>query len=66
MTVGNRTLVVSIHEIDKVSRENDVEVQSVSASTEQQLASMEQIAASSQSLSNLACELQEAIAKFQI
>jgi len=66
MAAGSRTMVSSIHEIDKISKENAAESQTVSAATEEQSASMQEIAAASQSLANLAGELQEAVAKFQV
>ncbi len=66
IAASNRTLLSSIHEIDSVSRENAGEAQSVSAVTEEQSASMQEVASSSQSLAELASELQEAITKFRV
>lgn len=66
MATGSRTLVTSIHEINKVSKENAAETQTVSAATEEQAASMQEIASSIQNLAKLAGDLQEAVAKFKV
>lgn len=66
MAKGNRTLLAAIQEIDKTGKVNAAEAQSVSAATEEQSAAMEEIASSSQSLAELAGELQEAIARFHV
>ncbi len=66
MAAGNKTLVASIQEIDKVSKENAAESEMVSAATEEQSASMQEIASSSHSLAKLAGELQESVAKFKV
>ena len=63
---GGQTLVASILDIDQVSKENAAEAQTVSAATEEQSASMQEIASSSQSLAKLAGDLQEIIAKFRV
>ncbi|TWH45872.1 methyl-accepting chemotaxis protein [Sporomusa sp. KB1] len=66
MVGGNKILVVSIREIDEVSKRAAAESQTVSAATEEQSASMEQIASSSQSLAILASDLQATVVKFQV
>jgi methyl-accepting chemotaxis protein len=66
MASGSGTLVTSIREIDKVSKDNAAEAENVSAATEEQSASMVEIAASSQSLAKLAADLQEAVAEFRV
>lgn len=66
MANDNKMLVSSIHEIDYVRKENTVQVQTVSAAIEEQSASIQEIAAASQSLANLAGELQESIANFRV
>lgn len=63
---GGQTLVSSIVEIDKISKENAAEAQTVSAATEEQSASMQEIASSSQNLAKLAGNLQEIVAKFRV
>ncbi|MDR3565278.1 MAG: methyl-accepting chemotaxis protein, partial [Negativicutes bacterium] len=66
MASASQTLVSSIQDVDKVSRENAAEAQMVSAATEEQSASMEEIASSSQGLAKLAGDLQAAVAKFRV
>ncbi|MDR3591006.1 MAG: methyl-accepting chemotaxis protein, partial [Negativicutes bacterium] len=66
MATSSQTLVSSIREIDRVSRENAGEAQTVSAATEEQSASMQEIASSSQGLAKLAGDLQEAVSKFRV
>jgi len=66
MASGTTTLVDSIQEIDKVSKQNASEAQTASAATQEQSASMQEIASSSQSLAKLAADLQDAVAKFTI
>lgn len=56
----------SIKTIDDVSKSNADESQMVSAAAQQQLASMDEIASASQSLSQMAQELQDAINVFKI
>lgn len=61
------TLVVnSVQEIDKMSKNVASEAETVSAATEQQAASMHEIADASQSLAVMAQDLQEAIGKFKV
>jgi methyl-accepting chemotaxis protein len=66
MASGNQSLVANIREIDTVSKHVAEESQTVSAATEEQSASMQQISSSSQSLAMLASDLQAAVAKFQV
>lgn len=66
IAIGNQSLVSEVQEIDTASKQSAAESQTVSAATEEQSASMQQIAASSQSLAQLAGDLQTAIAKFQL
>lgn len=66
MASGNQSLIISIREIDAVSKQAAAESQTVSAATEEQSASMQQIASSSQGLAMLASDLQAAVAKFQV
>ena len=62
----SQRIVSSIKEVKNISRGAAVESQTVSAATEEQSASMEEIAASSQSLAKLALDLQSAVSKFRI
>ena len=66
MAAGSRKIVNSFETIDKLSQQTAGETQTVSAATEEQLASMEEIASSSQALSQLAQDLQNAVAQFRV
>ncbi|MCE5286166.1 MAG: methyl-accepting chemotaxis protein [Pelosinus sp.] len=66
MAASSKTLVSSIADVDKVTKENAAEAETVSAATEEQSASMGEIAAASHSLSNLANELQESVKRFLV
>ncbi len=66
MASGSQKIVESVNIIDKLSKNSAGEAQSVSAATEEQLASMEEIATSSRALATLAQELQTAVGKFRI
>lgn len=66
MASGSRQIVVSVNKIDELGKKSAGEAQGVSAAAEEQLASMEEIASSSQSLAKLAQDLQTAVAGFQI
>lgn len=66
IAAGSQNLVSSVHNIDKVSKENAAEAQSVSAATEEQSASMQEIASSSQALAQTSTELEAAVENFKI
>lgn len=66
MTSASEEIVLSVHEIDSISRGTADCAQNVSAATQEQSASMEEIAASSQSLAKMAEELRTAIHQFRI
>lgn len=66
MASGSQQIVGSVTTIDKLSKKSAGESQSVSAATEEQLASMEEIASSSQALAILAQDLQVAVGKFKV
>ncbi|MOA69046.1 Methyl-accepting chemotaxis protein McpB [compost metagenome] len=59
-------MVSGINGISDIAKENAVGTHNVVASTEEQLASMEEIAASSTSLADLAEELNGLIGKFKL
>jgi methyl-accepting chemotaxis protein len=63
---GSQQIVVSVRDIDEISKDTAGQTQTVSAATEEQAASMEQIAASSRALAKMAEELQDAIRKFKV
>ncbi len=66
MDGDTRVLVDSIRGINNISSENAAETRNVSAATEEQLASIQEIASSSQSLAKLAENLQTAISGFKL
>lgn len=66
LTDGAEQVVKIVNAIEQVSALTTAESQDVSAATEEQLASMEEIAASAVSLSNMAEELLESVKKFKV
>jgi len=66
IAVGSQVLVKSVQHIDKVSKETAGEFHMVSAATEEQAASMQEIATASQGLAKISVELQDDIAKFKV
>jgi methyl-accepting chemotaxis protein len=65
MATDSRTMLTAIQQIDKISKDNAAETQSVSAAIEEQSASMQEIASSSQNLAVLASDLRSAAEKFK-
>lgn len=65
MASGSEHIVSSVKEINELSKKATGEAQTVSAATEEQLASMEQIASSSQSLATMAKKLQQTVERFR-
>lgn len=66
MALGSQQIVGAVNRIDNLSKKATEESQNVSAATEEQSASMEEIASASQSLAHLATELQEAVNHFRV
>jgi methyl-accepting chemotaxis protein len=66
MASGSEQIVISVKKIDDLSKKSAGETQSVSAATEEQLASMEEIATASRSLATLAGDLQTAVNTFRV
>lgn len=66
LAYSSQEALTAMEVINKVSKDIVGQAQTVSAATEEQSASMEQIASSSQSLAKLAEELQVAIQKFKV
>ena len=66
IAVGSQALVESVQEIDIVSKKNAEESHLVSVATEEQAASMQEIASASQGLAQISYELQEEIVKFKV
>ena len=66
MSQGSEKIVASVHTVSNLSEAAMGEAQTVSAATEEQSASMEEIASSSRALANLAQDLQEAVNRFRL
>jgi len=66
MASGSQQIVVSVKKIDELSKKSAGETQGISAATEEQLASMEEISTSSQALAKLAGDLQASVMKFRV
>lgn len=63
---GSQRVVTTMQDIDSISKDTALQTQTVSAATEEQAASMEEISHASQTLANMATELQSAIHKFKM
>ena len=63
---GSQGLAEMIHSIDCDSKANTAEALTISAVSEEQLASIQEVAASSQVLAKISCELQDVIIKFKV
>ncbi|MBU2700020.1 methyl-accepting chemotaxis protein [Sporomusaceae bacterium BoRhaA] len=66
MSDESQQIVGSVRNIDKISREAAGHTQTVFAATQEQAASMEEIATASQSLVKMAEKLQNAVARFKL
>jgi methyl-accepting chemotaxis protein len=66
MAAGTQRLVQSVGAIEQSSKAGADEANTVSAATEEQLASMTEIASASENLARLASELQQQISKFRV
>jgi methyl-accepting chemotaxis protein len=66
MVGGSQRVVASVKEIDTISRDTAGQTQNISAATEEQSASMEEIASSSRALAKLAENLQCAVNTFKV
>ncbi|MDU2065128.1 MAG: methyl-accepting chemotaxis protein [Sporomusaceae bacterium] len=66
MASGSREIVASVKEIDELSKLASGRAQTVSATTEEQSAFMEEIAAASQKLVTMSGDLEEAVRKFRV
>lgn len=64
--VGNREIIDLMHEIETVVKAGAAHAETVSAATEEQLASMEEIASAAQVLNGVAQELQSAVGRFDL
>jgi len=66
MATESEMIVNSVHEIDRISAAAAGQTQTVSAATEEQAASMEEIAHASQALVKMAEEVQNAVKRFKL
>jgi methyl-accepting chemotaxis protein len=66
MSKDNASMMLSIRDIEQISNKNADDSQSVSAATEEQSASMEEIATASQNLAKLAADLQTEVSRFKV
>lgn len=66
MASGSQQVVASVKEIDRISKDNVGQTQTVSAATEEQSASMEEIASASHGLAKMAQDLQNIISRFKV
>ena len=63
---GSRKIVKAVEDMQHVSKATSEQTQTVAAATEEQAASMEEIASSSRGLAHLAEELQVAVSRFKV
>ncbi|WP_378953454.1 methyl-accepting chemotaxis protein [Pelosinus sp. sgz500959] len=66
IAVGSQGLADTIHIVNMESKTNAVEALTISAASEEQLASIEEIASASQVLAKISCELQHVIVNFKV
>lgn len=66
MASDSQQIVAAVKAVDKISKDNGGQTQTVSAATEEQSAAMEEIASASQGLAKLSQELQSVISKFKV
>jgi len=66
MSGGSQKIVLSVHEIGRISKVAVEQTHNVLAATQEQSASMEEIASASQELAKLAEELQVAVKHFTV
>lgn len=66
MGAGSEQIVGAVQQIDRLCKSAVVEAHTVSVATEEQSASMEEIASASHALANMAQELEGAVHKFKI
>ncbi|MBP2627437.1 MAG: mcpA 1 [Firmicutes bacterium] len=66
LNADSQKILAATHDIERISREVSDQAHTISAATQEQTASMEEIAHSSQHLAGLAEQLQVAVTKFKI
>lgn len=63
---GSLQIVEAVHQVDQISRDTSAEAQTVSAATQEQCATLEEVSSSSLALARLAEQLQQAVNQFKI
>lgn len=66
MSAGSQQIVAAVQNIDQIGRKSASRTQTVSTSTEEHSATVEEIVASSQALADMAEQLQTAVNRFQV
>ncbi|MGO4886279.1 methyl-accepting chemotaxis protein [Anaerobacillus sp. MEB173] len=66
MSAYSQEVAASVHEVKVISSEGAEGAQNIAAATEEQLAAMEQISASTNALSEMAIDLQAEVSKFKV
>ncbi|BAQ11654.1 methyl-accepting chemotaxis sensory transducer [Bacillus sp. OxB-1] len=66
LSLDSGQIVEIIQGVDELVRSTGEEFENVAAATEEQTATLEEVAAASQHLSSMAIELEEAISQFKI
>ncbi|HBS58666.1 MAG TPA: methyl-accepting chemotaxis protein, partial [Firmicutes bacterium] len=63
---GSLQIVDAVHAVDEISRNTSAETQTVSAATEEQSATLQEVASSSMALAKLAEDMQLAVNQFKL
>ncbi len=66
LSAGGQSIVDAVRKIDEISKVTAEQTETVSAATEEQSASIEEIAATSRNLAKMAEELQDAVTRFRL
>lgn len=66
LAAGSQQIVGAVTHLNELGKETAAEAQTVSAATEEQLASAEEIASASQALARLAQEFQQSVSIFRV
>ena len=66
MAAGSEQIVQAMNYITEISESSASSAQEISAATEEQLASMEEVSTSAKVLTHMAVELQQIIEKFKV
>lgn len=66
ISAGSEQVAASVEETSRIAKQSADQIQMVAATSEQQLASMQEITSSAATLSSMAVELQQAVSKFKL